>query len=272
MAAGGLYCRCETGWGIVGDEAHIVPFLGYNTGDYNNVALPPIPLEWIIAPVTVVPGQCPSSQATKLTFGLANLAVLILVLVFGADPSYTSSHAVFLVAAAASPSTGPGSSASASSSQPMSSLASSSCGRRGTSTSIWRMCFTLYASRPRLNVLWTAILRITAGVNMRRFSEKHDAKPEFVYTDTYISSALAEFFLQLISATFTGFTWGRFPDEPIKNYMKDIVGLICASPVFIFVGCTVLVPCWRRNVNFKKPSGGAGDDRGAASCFIFWPS
>ena len=74
---------------FVDDDPRIIPYLGFNNGSYSSSStarLPPIPLEWVIAPLNVTAGQCPTAEQTKLAFGITNAVVAVLTLVFGCRP------------------------------------------------------------------------------------------------------------------------------------------------------------------------------------------
>jgi len=67
--------------------------------------------------------------------------------------------------------------------------------------------FALYSSRPRVNQIWTGLLR--AYIGPVAVGEKVDVggeAGEYVYTDSYVSTLVGELFLQILSAVFIGVT------------------------------------------------------------------
>jgi nitroreductase len=72
---------------------------------------------------------------------------------------------------------------------------------------------------------------------------------EWIYTDSYIATAISEFFVQLISAVFVGVTWRRFPNEVIRDHMKARVNCLLAAPAMAFLGW-FMVPIWNNRNSF----------------------
>jgi hypothetical protein len=73
------------------------------------------------------------------------------------------------------------------------------------------------------------------------------SEPEWVYTDSYVTTCIAELTLHLISAVFIGVTWHRFPNAPIREFMKTDINLMMAAPALALFSW-VCVPIWlRRN-------------------------
>jgi len=226
----------------VKDDVRIIPYLGYNNGTYGTAAnLPPIPLEWIIAPLNVTEGQCPDAQQTQLAFGLTNLAVALLTLVFGCRPVvHRLSRGVlgkkggrgvlwtWAVGLAL---------------QLLANVAASLLVVRSPGYEHLALAnvFVLYAARPRISPLWTAFLRLAVDVK-----PKTGWEPEFVYADGYISTAIAELFLQLVAGVFVGVTWSRFPNEVIREYMAGSWKPLCAAPGIVLLGW-VSMPIWKRH-------------------------
>jgi hypothetical protein len=353
--------------GVVAPDPEFTLYLGTNTGPYKtadngSVILPPIPIEWIIAPRNVTVGQCPSSTDNLQLFGVTNAIVLALALVLGCrpllryvtrgllgKPSRYSWIWTWII----------------------------SCGLQVASNAIVSHLiittpgyehlsmvnvFALYSSRPRINQLWMAILRLFVGPiyfegylaflrpptqdrgttvwqRLRRYfaflrrttkaetstttvetpttkSETPTTKaetpttqnqgtaaapspadlryqykeyvdwqsrlaaqktkpvaqktqpaaqqiipaaqetqitdrediywrysPEWVYTDSYVTTCIAELILHIISAVFIGVTWRRFPNVPIREYMKSDVNLMIAAPA-VALFSWVCVPIW----------------------------
>ncbi|WAO85996.1 Hypothetical protein NCS54_00325000 [Fusarium falciforme] len=63
----------------------------------------------------------------------------------------------------------------------------------------------------------------------------------------YFSLAVVEVVLHIMSATFVGVTWSRYPNEPIKEYMSSVTVYMQVA-AGILVLCVLLVaPIWRRS-------------------------
>ena len=233
---------------FVKDNPRIIPYLGFNNGSYHRsdtAELPPIPLEWVIAPLNVSAGQCPTAEQTKLAFGITNLVVGVLTLVFGCRPilHYLSRGWLgkkggkgvawtWIISFAL---------------QLLSNLFASLMVVHTPGFEHLSMLntFALYAARPRINVVWTACLRMVVAVNLHAWSEKADRGEEFVFADSYISAATSELFLQIVAASFTGLTWSRFPNTIIRDYASANWKTMCAMPGFVLLGW-LFVPIWRR--------------------------
>jgi len=252
-------------------------YYGVNTGPYfsfpnDTRILPPVPIEWIIAPTNVTDGQCPTRSENLALFGIINIIVAAAVLLFGCRPLIHFLTGGFLGR--------PGKSRSAfwtwifsfglqvGSNAVVSKLIVDTPGYEHLSM---LNIFALYSSRPRANFLWLAFLRVVVGpITIERhlrfinFKEKetrtlniggrqHIMKfrsgrallPEWIYTDAYAATAICEFFIQLISAIFVGVTWKRFPNEVIKDHMKTNVNLLLAAPAMVLIGM-IFVPFWTR--------------------------
>jgi len=300
--------------GSVASDPEFRLYLGTNTGPYQkadngSVILPPIPIEWIISPQNVTVGQCPSRTDNLRLFGVTNVIVLALALVLGCrpllrylsrgllgNPSKYSWIWSWII----------------------------SCGLQVASNAIVSHLivttpgyqhlsmvnvFALYSSRPRINQLWMAILRLLVGpihLNKHRtaypirrtvkvetaptqdqssavplkpipglryqydeYIRQHSkaavlevqpaqeiqimeygevsGEPEWIYTDSYVTTCIAELVLHLISAIFIGVTWRRFPNVPIREHMKTDINLMIAAPALALFSW-VCVPIWfRRN-------------------------
>ncbi|KAF6807168.1 hypothetical protein CSOJ01_08356 [Colletotrichum sojae] len=57
-----------------------------------------------------------------------------------------------------------------------------------------------------------------------------DNLKEYVYLDSYRSTAVAEMLLQITSATFIGITWSRFSNETFRDYMKYKASYMLEAP------------------------------------------
>jgi hypothetical protein len=222
---------------------------GPSSGDYTSAAdLPPIPIEWIIAPFNATAAQCPSPAATLRTFGVTNAIVAVLAIVTGCRPIVHKLTRGYL-------------------------------GTRGGKTVRWFWMislslqllanllvsllikntkgyghlsilniFALYSARPRASLVVLMLLRIFVGINLRalRKSEKYRDEIEFVYADSYLTTAIAELFMQLVAAIFIGVTWGRFPNREVKDYMGTMYKFMEALPGITFAGIGGFVPFYRR--------------------------
>jgi len=277
-------------------DPRINVYLGVNTGPYQSdngtVILPPIPIEWIIAPQNVSDGQCPTRSDNLELFGFTNLIVAALIVIFGCRPlihlltggvlgnpsKFKSAFWTWIFAFGL---------------------------QVGANAIISRMIvttpgyehlsminvFALYSSRPRLNLLFSAYLRMYVGpvhtgkrrfqnaklLNFFRRGKKGDdngdssarkeannayhnryavviEETEWVYTDSYIATAIGEVFVQLISAIFVGVTWHRFPNEIIRDHMKSRVNCLLAAPAMAFLGW-FLVPIFVNRKSFPTGEG-----------------
>jgi hypothetical protein len=273
--------------GEVSSEPQFTLYLGTNSGPYQTtengtVILPPIPIEWIIAPRNVTAGQCPTRANNLALFGITNAIAAALVLVLGCRPlvrfltrgllgqpskyspywTWSLSFAMQVV-----------------SNVVVSHLIVSTPGYEHLSM---LNVFALYSARPRLNQILTGLLRIFVGPISIKGSLAVSEKPkrtdelparsnsprfrydeylrwqarqagtssdsptvEWIYTDSYVATSVGELFLQLVSAIFIGVTWRRFPNDPIREHMKDYVNFMLAAPVLTLVGW-LFVPIWLR--------------------------
>ncbi|KAK4235249.1 hypothetical protein C8A03DRAFT_17989 [Achaetomium macrosporum] len=227
-------------------------YVGVNTGPYRTtdngtVVLPPIPIEWIIAPRNVTAGLCPTRIDNLHLFGITNAIFLVLALFVGCrplvrfatrgllgQPSRYSPYWTWLISFALQ----------VGSNAIVSHLIVSTPGYEHLSM---LNVFALYSSRPRINQLWGGLLRLFVGPvrvpesmavsgSTKRNQPGGPPESEWIYTDSYVSSSVSEFVLQLISAIFVGITWRRFPNEPIREHMEDRVNLMLAAPALVLVG------------------------------------
>jgi phosphatidylglycerophosphatase A len=232
-------------------EPRFIPGVGvYHPGNGNSSTdLPPIPIEWIIAPLNTTVAQCPSPAATLRTFGVTNAVVAVLAIVMGCRPIVHK-------------------------------LTRGILGTRGGNTVKWMWIvslslqllanvfvsllikhtpgyghlsmlniFALYSARPRVSLPVLALLRVLMGVNLRKLrkSEKHPDEIEFIYADSYITTALAELCMQIFAAIFIGVTWNRFPNKPVKDYMNSLYKIMEALPGITFFCIGAVVPFYQRN-------------------------
>jgi hypothetical protein len=226
--------------GVGADRPVFVAGVGVYNADPNNstTVLPPIPVEWIIAPLNATAAQCPSHAATLQTFGIANAIVAGIAILLGCRPIvHFLSRGIF--------------------------------GKRGGSSVKWMWIFTLafhllgnlivsliirgtpgyghlsilnifalYSARPRASLLAILLLRIFVGVNLRRWtnSEKYSNEVEFVYHQSFRTAAFAELCMQIIASIFIGVTWSRFPNAPAKDWMSGTYKTLEAAPAITLIG------------------------------------
>ncbi|KAK3903630.1 hypothetical protein C8A05DRAFT_32612 [Staphylotrichum tortipilum] len=262
------YRRSAEGRGQASTTPEFTWYLGVNSGPYKTtdngtVVLPPVPIEWIIAPRNVTAGQCPTASDNLRLFGFTNFIVMFLILFVGCrplisllargllgQPSRYSPYWTWLVSFGLQ----------AGANAIISYLIISSPGYEHLSM---LNVFALYSSRPRIGLLWTAMLRIfvrpvrvpgSVAVSEKKKRPKGEksggrAPPpplpqhEWIYTDSYIATSVSEFLLQLVSAVFVGVTWRRFPNQPICEHMEGRVNLMLAAPALALLGWG-LVPIW----------------------------
>ncbi|RMZ76366.1 hypothetical protein DV738_g4991, partial [Chaetothyriales sp. CBS 135597] len=243
----GKACR-PAGTDNINDRS-IAPFLGRNTGTYypywngSDVELPPIPVEWIIAPVRYSDqlDKCPTSADTIRAFVLADFIAIIIATVICCRPLLCKLSCGLLGAKSGGRGvywTWIGSFALELLGNVISSLVV--VRTDGYEQLSMINVFALYASRPRLKAWWVAILRILVVL-------EHEHEHEHPYVDGYIGSALAEQLLQIIAAAFIGTTWDAFPNEPIKEWMHGSLIYMMVVPGITLITILLVVPIWRRN-------------------------
>ncbi|KAF4847345.1 hypothetical protein CGCSCA4_v005558 [Colletotrichum siamense] len=278
-----------------------------NKASYNAtsdpVYLPPIPVEWIIAPKSVSAGQCPSMGDTINTFIIADALNLVIAIIFCCRPIVKKMTFGFFGKLPNKNAQGWKSIPSVWYSWLFSLIMTLGAnlinsfvvvGTEGYKHLSWDIIFALYASRPRINMLVVALLRVFAAVRTSDWSQTANYKPvekeelenqnttysgseftikdgpddgsaserliikvnngtgtlekEYVYIDSYRSTIVAEMILNIISAVFIGITWGRFPNEAIKDYMKFKTTFMEVAPAIVFVGAILAIPVyWRRD-------------------------
>lgn len=154
--------------GEVASDPNFTLYLGTNTGPYQTadngtLILPPIPIEWIVAPRNVTVAQCPSRSDNLELFGITNAIAATLVLLTGCrplvrfltrgwlgNPSKYSALWTWTIAFAFQ----------ISSNAVISHLIVRTPGYEHLSM---LNVFALYSSRPRLNQTWAALLRLLVG-------------------------------------------------------------------------------------------------------------
>lgn len=84
------------------------------------------------------------------------------------------------------------------------------------------------------------------------FEDVDNSIEEWVYTDSYIATSIAEFVIQLVSAIFIGITWRRFPNEPIRDHMQNYYNYMLAAPAMSLVEWVFIPIWWKRNRGVDK--------------------
>ncbi|KAJ9139234.1 hypothetical protein NKR19_g7543 [Coniochaeta hoffmannii] len=154
--------------GQVGTEPQFTLYLGTNTGPYQTsdngtLVLPPVPIEWIIAPLNVTDGQCHSRSENLGLFGITNILVMALSILTGCrplvryltrgllgKPSKYSAFWTWIISF----------SFQIASNAIISHIVVSTPGYQHLSM---LNVFALYASRPRINQIWMGSLRSLVG-------------------------------------------------------------------------------------------------------------
>ncbi|KAK6503565.1 hypothetical protein TWF481_008579 [Arthrobotrys musiformis] len=193
-------------------------YYGRNSGSYDEENPPPVPLEWMMSPLD--PSNCPKAEATLITFGVtATVVALGLVLAsyqpfvrkvtcgcFGKKGSsgvwwtWIFTLSLFFVGNLA--------------------VSLVVVNTEGYKHLLFKNVFALYISKPSFSMALLAILRILV------YSEG-----ESVYVDGYISTAISELVLKIVSAVFIGTTWERLPNQPVKDYMNGALIYMKILPV-----------------------------------------
>ncbi|KAM7191937.1 hypothetical protein V8F20_009061 [Naviculisporaceae sp. PSN 640] len=91
--------------------------------------------------------------------------------------------------------------------------------------------------------------------NDYEYEDDYSTEEEWIYTDSYIATSIAEFVIQLISAIFIGITWRRFPNEPIRNHMQNYYNYMLAAPALSLVGWVFIPIWWKRNRGSARYAG-----------------
>ena len=234
----------------------IAPYLGVNTGiSYGDTAtqdLPPIPLEWIVSPRDI-DKSCPDGSKVLAWFAITDAVIVCLtILVAHRSFIYHASrrrlgrrrHSVGftwtipficqLIANAA-----------------IAGLVGNSPGYEHLDKA---NIFTVYLARPRFSYIALALLRTL--VTIRRSSEwdktkiiqrSRDNRLEFPYADAWITTAISEFLLLIVTAIFTGVTWNRLPGRSeARTFIHDNIGYVSGTPAIMVLCIFVFVPIFIR--------------------------
>ncbi|KAF4947751.1 hypothetical protein FSARC_13893 [Fusarium sarcochroum] len=234
------------------DSSSISPYLGINTGLYDN-PYPPIPLEWIVSPSTI-DGSCPNGAQILTWFGVTEAVIAVLAPLFAYRPfvhwitrgrlgrrtkkrialTWTTTFACQLLASAI--------------------VAGIMGNTPGYEFLNMRNIFTVLISRPRFYPIVVGILRCVVNTKRPKEWDKTtiikrsiDDRVEFPYTDAWITTSLSEMLLLLISAIFTGVTWHRLPsDSKSREYASDHVSFVSSAPGLMFLCMLAFVPVYKR--------------------------
>ncbi|KAF7562797.1 hypothetical protein G7046_g1319 [Stylonectria norvegica] len=236
----------------------VAPYLGINYGLYGGIPtsdLPTVPFEWMISPSHAIEAtSCPTASNILLMFGVTEVFIIALTPVFAYRPLiHYLSRGYFGRRKKASPA--------------LTWTISFLCqllanaiiaGLVGNTPGYGHLnmlhIFTLYMTRPRVTSVIMALLRSLVGVKRPRRMDKTniirrrtDNGIEFPYTDAYIATVSAEFFVLLISAVFTGVTWHRLPTtSKAREYMYDIVAYVSSAPAVLLLCMVAFVPVHKR--------------------------
>lgn len=235
----------------------IAPYLGINTGVYNGIntsSLPPIPLEWIVSPMHGS-GACPSDARIATWLAVTEAIITCIALLAAYRPfvhaisrgyvgnrikdsiwvTWTIPLACQLTADAI--------------------IAGAVVGQTPGYTNLNKLhIFTVYMARPRFAFILIACLRCLVAVKRpRKFAKttivkyKTDDGVEFPYTDAWITTAVSELFLLIISAIFTGVTWHRLPSQSKpREFISDHVSFISSAPGLMLLVVITFVPIYKR--------------------------
>ncbi|UPK97043.1 hypothetical protein LCI18_007978 [Fusarium solani-melongenae] len=95
--------------------------------------------------------------------------------------------------------------------------------------------FLVYSSRPRIKIWFYTIFRSS-------WSEE-----DYSTMTAYFSLAVVEVILHIMSATFIGVTWSRYPNEPIKKHMSPVTMYMQVAAGILVLGILLAAPIWRRS-------------------------
>ncbi|KAI9776987.1 MAG: hypothetical protein M1839_009131 [Geoglossum umbratile] len=246
------------------------------SGNTSNPLLPPIPKEWVLAPLnSTFNRNCSPVKATLLSFGITNAIIAAIVLVIGCRPIVNKltlgvfgggrSKApywswVFTVA--------------------LQIVANLLIAITITHTDGYRHLsmlnvLALYSARPRISIIWLGILRIMVRVRPRRPAGARSLREKFwsffniketehVYWSSFVPNAIAEVCMQIFSAVFIGVTWHRFPNPEIKAHMKSSMNAMFTAPAL--TALAIIGPIVGRKEAFSKKN--QGRIRGRLVCLL----
>ncbi|KAH6991889.1 hypothetical protein EDB82DRAFT_473716 [Fusarium venenatum] len=235
------------------DSSSITPYLGINTGSYED-PYPPIPFEWIVSPSNVNDGSCPNGSQILTWFGVTDVIITLLAILCAYRPfvhwiargklgnrrknrlalTWTITFACQLTASA---------------------IVAGIIGNTSGYESLNMLhIFTVAMSRPRFYPIVLGLLRCVVTSQRTRDWDKTtiikrsvDDRVEFTYTDAWITTSFSELLLLLISAVFTGVTWHRLPsDSKSREYASDHVSFVSSTPGIMFLCMLAFLPIYKR--------------------------
>ncbi|XEV04419.1 hypothetical protein FSHL1_009706 [Fusarium sambucinum] len=235
------------------DSSSITPYLGINTGSYED-PYPPIPFEWIVSPSSVDDGSCPNGSQILTWFGVTDVVITVLAILCAYRPfahwitrgklgnrrknrlalTWTITFACQLTASA---------------------IVAGIIGNTSGYESLNMLhIFTVAMSRPRFYPIVLGLLRCVVTSQRTRDWDKTtiikrsvDDRVEFTYTDAWITTSFSELLLLLISAVFTGVTWHRLPSESkSREYASDHVSFVSSTPGIMFLCMLAFLPIYKR--------------------------
>lgn len=236
----------------------IAPYLGINTGisygDTPTEDLPPIPLEWIVSPRHVDNDtSCPDGSRVLAWLAITDAVVVVLAIILAHRSFiYHASrrllgrrrHSVWLIwiipfvcqliANAA-----------------IAGLVGNTPGYEHLDKA---HIFTVYLARPRYYYIPLALLRALVTIRRSREWDKTkiiqrllDNRLEFPYADAWITTAISELLLLIVTAIFTGVTWNRLPGRSdARSFIHDNVSCVAATPAIMLVCVIVFIPIFVR--------------------------
>lgn len=220
-------------------------WLGRNTGSYNsstNATLPPIPIEWNISPTNLDSVQCPSVGGTVGWFiatdlfsaGASFFLCLVLASIFepigyGDDKKRRKGcwatqriWLTWLIGFAF---------------EALGNLINAAIvvTSKGYGKLALGHVFLVYSSRPRIKIWLHAIFRFLWD------------EEDYSFRTAYVSLAIVEVILHIMSATFVGITWSRYPNEPIKEYMSSVTVYMQVAAGILVLAVLLVAPIWHRS-------------------------
>jgi hypothetical protein len=241
------------------NSSAVAPYLGTNTGTYlgvNASSLPAIPFEWIVSPThDTLASSCPDASQIATWLAVTEAIITAAALLVGYRPfvhalsrgrlgtridrsiwlTWPVPFVCQLTANAI--------------------IAGAIVGQTHGYTSLNKLhIFMAYMARPRFAFILLACLRCLVAVpRPRRFAKtaivnyKTDDGVEFPYTDAWITTALSELMLFLLSAVFTGVTWHRLPSQSkARDFISDHVNYVASIPGVMVLAVLTFVPLHKR--------------------------
>ncbi|KAK6343732.1 hypothetical protein TWF730_011321 [Orbilia blumenaviensis] len=218
----------------------LAQYYGRNSGSYDTENPPPIPLEWMMSPSD--PRGCPKAEATLTAFGVTALVIALGVTLVSYQPF---TRKVTFGCFGKKDSSGVWWTWILTTSMTLIGYLGASLlvvNSEGYEHLLFRNVFALYVSKPSFAMSILSILRIVF----------YSSKGESIFVDGYISTALSELLLKIVSAAFIHTTWQRLPNEEVKEYMGGVLLYMKLLPLLAVV-CYIVVPIWHRHPAIKTP-------------------